>query len=225
MLKGGGAFRLSRGTVHCWSVGLDVPLEATAEHYAILTSDERSRSARFRFARDQQRFVVARGVLRDLLARYLGVQPGALQFAYNAFGKPELTPEFGGRLRFNLSHSAGLALIAVAHDSDIGIDLEQLRAQPDYADITRQFFSAAEVEHLSALPSHAQPDAFFTYWTRKEAYVKARGAGLAMPLSSFSVLDVPEGWSFYSLQPAPGFVGALAIAGCRWQLQQWQWVG
>jgi 4'-phosphopantetheinyl transferase len=234
------SFQLASGEVHSWCASLDVPPETSARLYATLTPDERNRSARFRFERDRQRFIVARGVLRDLLARYLQTQPGQIGFVYNAFGKPELSREFGSRLTFNLSHSAGLALIAIATASNVGVDLEYVRWQSDYADIARRFFSAAEVDYLIALPSHLQAEAFFSCWTKKEAYLKACGEGLARPLNSFSVplttgpahtpvdfrpgSNAPSGpWSLYTLRPTPGYAGALAIEGSGWRLSQWQW--
>ena len=169
-------------------------------------------------------------------------EPGRIRFVYNAFGKPDVSPEFANRLAFNLSHSAGLAVIAIARAPEVGIDVEYIRARSDYADIARHFFSAAELEYLIALPSHLYAEAFFSCWTKKEAYLKARGQGLAIPLNSFSVLlptnggltavdsYVPSkdripgnGWSLYTLRPAPGFAGALAIEGGGWRLSQRQW--
>src|SRR5256885_2399068 len=149
-----GAVHLASDEVHSWCASLDVPPETSARLYATLTPDERTRSARFQFEHDQQRFIVARGVLRDLLGRYLQTPPGQISFVYNAFGKPDLGSEFGNRLKFNLSHSAGLALIAIATASNVGVDLEYIRAQSDCADIAWHFFSAAEVAYLSALPGH-----------------------------------------------------------------------
>ena len=229
-----GSLPLASQEVHSWCASLDVPPETSARLYATLTGDERNRSARFRFERARQRFIAAHGILRDLLGRYLQTQPGRISYVYNAFGKPDLSPEFGGRLKFNLSHSAGHALIAVAADSDVGVDLEYVRAQSDHAEVARRFFSAAEVDQLTALPNHLYDQAFFSCWTKKEAYVKARGDGLAIPLNGFSVplttdpapspVDVSaRRWSFYTLQPAPGYVGALAIEGSGWRLSQWQW--
>jgi 4'-phosphopantetheinyl transferase len=236
------SFQLASDEVHSWFASLDVPPETSARLYATLTPDERTRSARFRFERDQQRFIVARGVLRDLLARYLQTQPGRIRFAYNAFGKPDLGREYANRLTFNLSHSAGLAVIAIATASDVGVDLEYVRAESDYADIARHFFSAAEIDYLTALPSHLYAECFFSCWTKKEAYLKARGEGLAMPLNSFSVpltidpahtlvdlyvrsKDTVTGkpWSLYTLRPAPGYAGALAIEGTGWRIRHWQW--
>ena len=235
-------FQLACDEVHSWCASLDVPPETAARLYSNLTPDERNRSARFRFERDRQRFIVAHGVLRDLLGRYLRTQPGRVHFVYNAFGKPDLGPEFASRLKFNLSHSGGLTLIAIATASDVGIDLEYIRTKSDYADIARRFFSADEVDHLFALPSHLHAEAFFSCWTKKEVYLKACGNGLAIPLNSFSVpvtsgpargptdlhaasndLAAAKRWSLYPLRPARGYIGALAIEGSGWRLSQWQW--
>jgi 4'-phosphopantetheinyl transferase len=234
--------QLASDEVHCWCASLDVPPEASARLYANLTCDERNRSARLRFERDRQRFIVSHGVLRDLLGRYLQSQPGRISYVYNAFGKPDLGPEFGGHLKFSLSHSDGLALIAIAAAADVGVDLEYIRAQCDCAEIARHFFSAAEVDRLNALPSHLYAKAFFSCWTKKEAYLKARGEGLSIPLNSFSVplttdpahtcVDLYRAphdiapaarWSLYTLQPAPDYIGALAIERSGWRLSQWQW--
>jgi 4'-phosphopantetheinyl transferase len=209
--------------VECWTVRLDVPPETVASLAATLTADERNRSERFRFERNRRRFVAAHGALRDLLGRYLGTEPGQIRFVRNAFGKPELHPEFGGRLKFNLSHSADLALIAIALDAWVGVDLECIeeRGNSSYADVARCFFSATEVDALSRVPRHRYLEAFFSCWTKKEAYVKARGEGLTIPLTSFSVpittdpAPVPVrcgAWSLFTLQPAPGYVGALAVS-------------
>ncbi len=236
------SFQLASGEVHSWCASLGVPRETSARLYATLTPEERTRSARFRFERDQQRFIVARGVLRDLLGRYLQARPSQISFVYNAFGKPDLSPEFANRLKFNLSHSAGFALIAIATASNVGVDLEYIQAQSDYADIARRFFSAAEVDYLNALPNHLYAETFFSCWTKKEAYVKACGEGLAIPLNSFSVplttdpahapadlyvaskgVVPARRWSLFTLRPAPGYAGALAIEGTGWRFRQWQW--
>jgi 4'-phosphopantetheinyl transferase len=192
--------------VHSWCVNLDVPPETSAGLYATLSADERNRCARLRFARDRRRFIAARGVLRDLLGRYLGARPGQIRFVYNAFGKPELSREFGSRLRFNLSHSADLALIAITTDAAIGVDIEYIQPRPEYAEIARSVFSAAEVDELERLPSHLYAQAFLRCWTKKEAYVKARGEGLALGLDGTPTDAV-------TLQPAPGYIGALAVEG------------
>jgi 4'-phosphopantetheinyl transferase len=162
-------------------------------------------------------------MLRDLLSRYLQTQPGQIRFVYNAFGKPDLGPEFGNRLGFNLSHSAELALVAIATASSVGVDVEYIRTEPDDAEIARRFFSAAEVDYLNAVPSHLYAEAFFGCWTKKEAYLKACGEGLATTdPPAHAPVDL-QGWSLYTLRPAPGYAGALAIEGTGWRLRQRQW--
>ena len=225
---------LANDEVQTWRVPLDVPPETSARLYETLSGDERRRSARFRFEGDRRRFIVAHGALREILGRYLGARPNQLRFVNNAFGKPALSPEFGKRLEFNLSHSADLALVAVAADAKVGVDVECVRPQPDCAQIARHFFAPAEVHQLEKLPVHLQVHAFFDCWTKKEAYVKACGEGLGMPLTSFSVplttdhgasaiTVAPRRWSLYTLRPGPGYIGALAIAGSGWRLSQWNW--
>ncbi|MFC3531263.1 4'-phosphopantetheinyl transferase family protein [Vogesella facilis] len=228
--------------VHIWCVSLKVTPETAARLYASLSIDEQERSSRFHFQHDQQHFVVAHGALRDLLGRYLALQPARLSYVYNAFGKPELSPVLGSRLRFNLSHSADLALIAIAANVDVGIDLEAIREQSGYAAIAQQFFAATEIQQLDRLQGRGYTEAFLRYWTRKEAYLKARGDGLTIPLDSFTIPQASnppyalpgcqtpeesvrmEGWSLYDLQPAPDYLGALAIEGNGWGLKQYQWM-
>jgi 4'-phosphopantetheinyl transferase len=164
----------------------------------------------------QQRFIAAHGGLRELLGRYLGVHPSEVRFGHNEFGKPALTGQFGGRLTFNLSHSADLALIGVATDAKIGVDVEHIRDEPDFTEIAQWFFAAAEVEELNRLPSGLRARAFLSSWTRKEACAKARGEGLG----ATNEITQPPGWSLYSLQPAPGYVGALVVEGSGWRVTQ-----
>ena len=237
-----GWLQLASDEVHVWCARLDASPESTSRLYATLAEAERGRSARFRFERDRERFIVAHGVLRDLLGRYLRTEPRRIRYVHGPFGKPDLGPEFGGRLRFNLSHSAGLALIAVTAGSDVGVDLERVRPRSDYAEIARCFCSAAEVEHLSVLPEPLYAEAFVRCWTKKEAYVKACGDGLSRPPNSFSVpltadpasgpvetgslsddLRPPRPWTFHTLQPAACYLGALAIEGRGWRVHQWRW--
>jgi 4'-phosphopantetheinyl transferase len=210
---------LASDEVHCWSV----PLDASPHLPATLSQDERDRCARFRFERDGRRFGVAHGALRGLLGSYLEIPPERVRFAANEFGRPELGPEFGGRLKFNLSHSGDLALIAIAEHADVGVDVEVIRPSADYDDIARHFFSPDEIRQLNETPSRLRPEAFLMRWTQMEAYVKARGEGLGTPLTSFSVSTLHKAWSIYTLQPAPGYVGALAFERAGWRLRQWRW--
>lgn len=209
--------------VHIWCVRLDVSQDDLAGLVATLAPEERNRGGRLRFDRDRRRFEVAHGALRVLLGRYLGIPPERVRFEFNAFGRPELGREFGGRIRFNLSHSGNLALIAVASNADIGVDVEQIRSGADYDEIAKNFFSPVEVRRLNEAPNHLRPEAFFTCWTQKEAYVKALGEGFEIPLASFTVSDLHEAWSLRTLQPAPGYVGAVAIERRDWRLKQSYW--
>jgi 4'-phosphopantetheinyl transferase len=189
--------------------------------------------------RDVYRHPTIRSLAADLLGRYLQVPPGRIRYRYNAFGKPDLAHEFGGRIRFNLSHAGGLALIAIAAESDVGVDLEFVETRADYQTIARSFFSAAEADPLGALAVDRRAEAFLGCWTKKEACLKACGAGLAIPLDRVVVpvdpardpVDVhvraydlvpATRWSVYTLRPAPGYVGALAIGGgCTPRLREY----
>ena len=205
-----------------------------------LSDDERRRAGRFYFQSDREHFIVARGVLRSILSSYLGVEAPKLRFGYGAYGKPALMlPSDAADLRFNLSHAGGLALYAVTRDRAIGIDLEYLRADMEWMQIAARFFSPREHAMLCALPTTARLEAFFTCWTRKEAYIKARGEGLTLPLDQFDVsltpgepaqllgvrgaLDDPGRWSFQGLSLLPGYIATVAVEGHGWHLTRWLW--
>ncbi len=169
-----------------------------------------------------------------ILARYVDRPPGALRFDYGAHGKPALP---GSPVRFNLSHAGGIALCAVALDRDVGVDVEQVRALPDLARIARRFFSPSEADALAGLPRAEREAAFFTCWTRKEAYIKALGRGMAVPLDGFAVsfdpgaparlvwttLDDrgPACWSLRDLDAGPGYAAAVMVEGPA-ALRCWQ---
>lgn len=230
------------GEVHLWLAELTQSTSLLARLERTLSADERERAARFHFRRDAEHFVVARGALRDILGRYLCERPERLRFAYNEFGKPSLAGvHAGGPHRFNLSHSRGRALYAVTLGREVGVDLEFVR--PDFAgeEIASAYFSRPEVAALRALPAGRRVEAFFNCWTRKEAFVKARGEGLSLPLDRFAVslapgeparlLDV-EGepgeaarWSLKGLPFEDGYVGALAAESGGWRLRCWRWTG
>lgn len=231
---------LPRAEVHVWRVALDRP-QLLAGLSPILAPAERERAARYHFQKDRLHYIVARGVLRTLLSGYLKVRPEALSFGYSAYGKPFLTSPPGGDLRFNVSHSHGLALLAFARERDLGIDLEYMRPEVAGEELAERFFSASEVASLRRLPAGVQTEAFFNCWTRKEAYIKARGEGLSLPLDQFDVSLVPgepaallgtrvdadeaSRWSMIELAPGAGFKAALVIEGGDWRLRRWQWPG
>jgi len=200
--------------VYTHSLAVD-PLRL-AELARWLSPDEDLRKKRFRFPKDQQHFAAGRGILRETLARYLGADPSEIEFTYNRFGKPALRDS---DLHFNVSHSAGLAVYAISRSREVGVDIE--RIDPKFAEdqIAERFFSPSEVAALRSLRADLQTEAFFRCWTRKEAYVKARGSGLSLPLDTFDVTLRPgqpaaflrgvEGWSIEDLETAPGYVAAL----------------
>jgi 4'-phosphopantetheinyl transferase len=212
--------------VHLWRTGLDLPDDCVADLRQLLSPDEQLRADRFRFERDRRRYVTGRGSLRRLLGRCVGEEPGRLRFHYGAMGKP-LAVEGAPQLRFNLSHSQGLALYAVACGRELGVDIEALRPLADAENIARRFFSASESAALRRLPEPQRIAGFFNCWTRKEAWLKAVGDGLSRPLSDVDVSlvpgeparilrvqDDPEGagrWSLYAFEPFPGSVGALCV--------------
>ena len=232
--------RLSDHEVHIWRAHLDRPKATVEQLLGSLSTDERSRAERFYFQKDQGHFIVARGLLRAILSRYLSIDPKQLCFAYNEYGKPALSQDFGRYcLHFNLSHADGLALFAITKEREIGIDLERLRPGFANCEIAERFFSSQEVRVLRGLPDYLQEEAFFTCWTRKEAYIKAKGEGLSIPLDQFEVSLAPgqpasllktywdpqeaSRWSLRELYPGLGYVAAVAARGDDWQLKYWQW--
>jgi 4'-phosphopantetheinyl transferase len=216
---------------HLWRLDLDAPggEEAAPE---ILNDEERARAARFHFERDRHRFIAGRAALRRVLATYLDRAPAALVFTVGPHGKPALE-NLG--LEFNLSHSGGCGLLAVTRGRRVGVDVERVRADFAGEDIARRFFAPAEVEALAASAPDEYATGFFRCWTRKEAYVKARGDGLSLALDRFEVslepaatrtlascLDDPSEcsrWSLREVVPAPGYLGALVVEGDGWTLR------
>src|SRR6185295_9129337 len=206
---------------------IDLRCESTDEMNASLSRDEHHRAARFHFDRDRQRFLLAHASLRVILGRYLNVAPASLAFAQNEFGKPFLiNPEAAG-FHFNLSHSEDLALVSVTREREVGVDIEFIRPSFATIDVAEHFFSVAEVYTLTGLDPDYRTQGFFNCWTRKEAYIKARGEGLSLALDSFDVSlapDVPVAllqtrfdpsdvsrWSLHEIFPAPNYVAAIAI--------------
>ena len=232
--------RLGNDEVHVWRASLNQPTATIAVFKQILAPDELARAARFHFQKDRDHFIVARALLRIILGRYLGILPEQLRFCFNDYGKPALAvAEDSETVRFNLSHSRELVLIAFARNRELGIDLEYVRDDSDTAQIAKQFFSPREVEALGALPPGLRAEGFFRCWTRKEAYIKARGQGLSLPLDQFDVSLAPDEpaellsvasdpeevsrWSLRELAPGNGYLAAIAVEGSGWQLNCFQW--
>ena len=231
---------LGNDEVHVWRAFLDLPAPQVSSLQHTLSTDELTRADRYYFRQVRERFVVGRGLLRAILSRYLGMAAGHLRFCYGPNGKPHLDKETGGEvLRFNVTHCQGLALYAMASDREVGIDVEYILPDLAREEIAERFFSPREVSTLRALPVAVQPQAFFNCWTRKEAYIKAKGAGLSLPLDQFDVSLAPEEpaallstrddsqeaarWALRALDPGPDYAAALAVEGHGWQLKCWQW--
>jgi len=230
-----GLLELEEAEIHVWRAYLDRTEIVLPQFEATLSTDEKARADRFVFSRDRNQFVGTRGILRDLLGRYLGRSPEELQFDYSVLGKPCLRGEiFKQSVLFNVSHSHGLALLAFTVGRNLGVDVEFVRSGFASEEIADRYFSAQEVAELRALPPTLRTEAFFLCWTRKEAYIKARGEGLQIPLHSFHVsltpgkperLQSPDSsrWNLRSLSPDPRYVGALVAEGNDWQLRYWDW--
>jgi 4'-phosphopantetheinyl transferase len=233
--------RLTLGSdeVHVWRAGLDQAPSQIRAFLPTLAADERARAERFQLKTSRERYIVARGVLRSILGTYLNRAPESLRFRYGSRGKPELVPESAeGVIRFNVSHSGRVALYAIASAREVGIDLELIRHRVRVEQMADRFFSRREIETLRALPTHLRRRAFFLCWTRKEAYIKAKGEGLSLPLDRFDVSLTPgepavllstqqdpdeaPRWSLQELSPAPGYVGALAVQGHGWSCSYWE---
>lgn len=184
------------GEVQLWLLSLDEPAWPSAQLHALLDDDEAARAARFVFPQHRLRFAHGRGLLRTLLAHATGLAPEALRFAYGPQGKPRLAGTAAAArpaLRFNLSHSGSMALLGLAQGADIGVDIELPRAVPELQAIARSNFAPAEYQALMALAPERRADAFLAGWTRKEAFIKALGGGLSIPLASFEVtLDAQQ---------------------------------
>ena len=225
--------------VHVWRADLDADSDALLRSCDTLSADEQARAGRFYSLPDRARYIIARGSLRAILARYLATPARDLRFLSNAHGKPALEPRSGqADLRFNVSHSHQLALFALARGREVGIDVEYV--VPSRADdrMATRFFAPQEVAALRALPETARTEAFFRCWTRKEAYLKARGQGLSLGLDSFTVSlapcrttdlltiggDSPEAarWSLRALAPGEGYIAAVAAEGKDWSLILWE---
>ncbi len=211
--------------MHIWRLRLDWPDEAVTRMAAVLAPDERERAGRFVFDRDRRRYTLARGQLRQILGVRLGIAAEAVRFAYGPYGKPRLAGVEGG-LEFNLAHSADLGLLGIGEGRPIGIDLEYQRGGIDLEGIARRFFAPGEVARWGALRAAERPAAFYRCWTRKEAYLKAHGAGLSVALDSFEVTFAAEdrprlvwaadaaalNWELFEVEAPAGFTAAGAVA-------------
>jgi len=230
---------LSATDVHVWAAQLDLSPGALASLAAILDEAESARATRFRSHTHQNRFIAARGALRSILGTYLDCAPDELQFDYGAHGKPALTGRFAEcGLFFNLAHSEDLALLAVTRLGPIGVDVERVRPMADADELVERFFSPRENALFQQLSCDKKNVAFFNLWTRKEAWLKATGEGIAHSLNRVEVTFLPgepaqllslpecsdstEKWALHELLPAPGFDGAVALPNLQFSICNFQ---
>jgi 4'-phosphopantetheinyl transferase len=222
-----GAIALGADDVHLWYVLSDQVRDTrTLERFAaLMTPDERARRDRFVFERDRHQFQVTRGTIRTLIGRYLAIDPAECAFTANQYGRPSLSHPADAGLSFNISHTNGVVVCAFAREPEIGVDVEA--SDRDIGpDLARRFFSPPEADALDALPDAARRPRFFEYWTLKEAYIKARGMGLSLPLDGFSMQlgagapsirfaatidDDPATWQFAQFRPTARHHMAVAV--------------
>ncbi len=233
---------LPRGEIHVWRASLSTDKTTLRSLEATLADQERERARRFIFERDRDRHVAARGILRDLLGKYLRRAPESVEFVYGPFGKPDIASAASRpEIRFNLSHSHGLVVVAIGRKREVGI---RCRVDPGpisackRGDSEAHYFSAKESDELSKLPAEVRTEGFFLCWTRKEAYIKAKGDGLQIPLDSFDVsltpgrpatlssVDEPR-WGIESFAPSPiserHYAAAVVAEGKDWTAHYFEW--
>ena len=230
---------LEPGEIHVIAVALDEPDATARALIGALGATERARAERFHFEVDRARFLVGRAVLRGLLAQHTGRAPDDIPIAEGTRGKPVLPAGIDDTLQFNASHSRGLALIAITRLGELGIDVEAIHDLADLVSVAERYFAPDERAVIRELDGQARIEAFFTCWTRKEAYIKALGEGLAHPLDRFVVAmraseparflrigddaEAASAWMLADLRPAPDFVGALAIQTPNALVRCWRW--
>ena len=231
---------LSEREVHVWRASFH-QLDALYESFEeVISVDEQAKARRYRFDEHRREYITARGFLRFLLGAYAGQNPQELKFLYNPFGKPSLYNINGShRITFNLSHAHGFVIYGFSINREIGVDIERIRPEAAHDGVAERFFSPNEIHVLRSLPIHAQPQGFFNCWTRKEAYIKARGEGLSIPLNQFDVSLIPgqpaellesridpkdtTKWTLQALPMGTQYAAALAVEGSDWDLKCWDW--
>ena len=221
-------------TVHVWAVRLDDASVDLDRGRDLLSPDERQRAARFKFERDRRRYLVAHVALHAILSRYLQFASATLCFDTGTNGKPKLPSEHApSGVEFNLSHSNEMALLAVTHGREVGVDVEYDKENFEFQEVAERFFTPREVAAMRSLPAHLQRPAFFKCWTSKEAFLKAKGTGLSGKLDEVAISLTTEqrvqinasvlGWSLAELTPGDGYEGALAIQGALAPIKCYQW--
>ena len=211
--------------IHVWHASLDHDDAGVHCLEALLSPDEKTRASRFHFDKDRDRYAAARGLLRELLGAYLQQSPASLRFSYAEHGKPFLAGEKpASGFNFNVSHSGDVVVYAFANGRNVGIDVEQMRADAAGDEIAHRYFSAREIDDLRSLPPSDKLEGFFNCWTRKEAYLKATGMGLNLGLDGFAVSLAPgepakflsgvdSKWQIAAFNPAGSYASAVVYDG------------
>ena len=206
--------QLAPGEIHLWRAALDNPVRLSGAE-AVLSREELLRAGKFARVRDRERFIAAHGALRMVLGLYLSADPQSLEFRTGPMGKPALVQTFTD-LRFNLSHSGDLALIAVTRGREVGVDVERVQRDIEFDPIVEHYFEPTEAWDLRTAPPQERVGRFFDLWTRKEACVKAEGSGLGKKVRT-------DRFGVRNLCPALGYAGAVASEGNEWRLACWNW--
>ena len=229
--------------VHIWLADLDLEVFALPKYLRDLSLTERTRAQRLRFDHDRRRFVVAKGLLRQLIGEYLRIDPHDIQFTPGPSGKPELAKrlqDHHGPLCFNQAHSSHMGIFAFCRNRRVGIDLEEIRPFHDLHQIAELLFSSCELEAFRRLPEEEEKkQAFFMAWTHKEAFVKALGKGISLPLSHFEISRLhtdlsrvvqnhhhpPDQleWFIRNIPISPQFAAAVCVEGDGWSLRCCKW--
>ena len=231
---------LNENEIHLWASYLDLEPTVLEAFMASLAEVERLRAKTFRFKQHQNRFIAGRGLLRLILSQYLQIESDRVEFQYNAQGKPNLSSTFeSSGIHFNLTHSEGIALLAVTRIGPVGIDVERIRMINDAKELVNRFFSESESDSFQNLGLNEKRIAFFNLWTCKEAFLKATGEGITQLLNQVEVSFRPGKparliavsgdseraslWSVHNLSPAPDFAAAVAIQAENVRLRCWKW--
>lgn len=230
---------LSVNHIDIWRTALDLPRQQIDKYASVLSPDELARVERFKLERKQREYIISRGLLRRVLSHVLKQDPSLFEFEYSDHDKPHLAVNRHGKpVQFNLSHSHEQTLIAVTLEHLIGVDVEYVRRNVEFKKLAARFFSAQEARDLSTYTEDNLPPAFFACWTRKEAFVKALGDGIAFGLSEFSVSvdpfdrevaltthwdpDAASTWSLINIPAGPDYMAALAVAGRNLNIRYWE---
>ncbi|MCI0661020.1 MAG: 4'-phosphopantetheinyl transferase superfamily protein [Acidobacteria bacterium] len=232
------SIKLGEDEAHVWRASLNQEAEIIGSLATLLSPDEYQRAEKYRRLIDRDRFIAGRGILRKIISVYLAISPAELQFTYNEYGKPTVSDDQNDcALNFNLSHSNGMALYAVACRRRVGVDIEYIRKDFTTLDIAEPLFSKDEVRSLKTIPADLRTEAFFNCWSRKESYIKAIGMGVSYPLDGFTVSIAPNvapsllkvdsdecepyRWQMYELKAREGYAASSIVENPPVTLRQW----